>query len=75
MSGEICSGNKDDLDVSLFGSKMLNIDNYRKLLKSFTGHIPDIDKLKNVGQDRLMILAENRRISINPDAFASGKYF
>lgn len=74
LSGEICSddlSNKDDLYVSLFGSKMLNIDNYRKLLKSFTGHIPDIDKLKNVGQDRLMILAENRRISSNPDAFAS----
>ena len=50
LSGEICSddlSNKDDLYVSLFGSKMLNIDNYRKLLKSFTGHIPDIDKLKN----------------------------
>ena len=74
LSGEICSddlSNKDDLYVSLFGSKMLNIDNYRKLLKSFTGHIPDIDKLKNVGQDRLMILAENRRISSNLDAFAS----
>lgn len=74
LSGEICSddlSNKDDLYVSLFGSKMLNIDNYRKLLKSFTGHISDIDKLKNVGQDRLMILAENRRISSNPDAFAS----
>ena len=74
LSGEICSddlSNKDDLYVSLFGSKMLNIDNYRKLLKSFTGHIPDIDKLKNVGQDRLMILAENRRISSNMDAFAS----
>ena len=74
LSGEICSddlSNKDDLYVSLFGSKMLNIDNYRKLLKSFTGHIPDIDKLKNVGQDRLMILAENRRISSNTDAFAS----
>ena len=74
LSGEICSddlSNKDDLYVSLFGSKMLNIDNYRKLLKSFTGHIPDIDKLKNVGQDRLMILAENRRILSNLDAFAS----
>ena len=74
LSGEICSddlSNKDDLYVSLFGSKMLNIDNYRKLLKSFTGHISDIDKLKNVGQDRLMILAENRRISSNLDAFAS----
>lgn len=74
LSGEICSddlSNKDDLYVSLFGSKMLNIDNYRKLLKSFTGHIPDVDKLKNVGQDRLMILVENRRISSNPDAFAS----
>lgn len=78
LSGEICSddlSNKDDLYVSLFGSKMLNIDNYRKLLKSFTGHIPDIDKLKNVGQDRLMILAENRRISSNLLRFTSSKYF
>lgn len=74
LSGEICSddlSNKDDLYVSLFGSKMLNIDNYRKLLKSFTGHIPDIDKLKNVGQDRLMILAEYGRILFNADAFSS----
>lgn len=74
LSGEICSNdlsNKNDLYVSLFGSKMLNIDNYRKLLRSFTGHFPDIDKLQNVGQNRLMILAENRRISSNPEAFAS----
>ncbi len=52
LSGEICSNdlsNKNDLYVSLFGSKMLNIDNYRKILKSFTGYFPDIDKLQNVG--------------------------
>ena len=74
LSGEICSNdlsNKNNLYVSLFGSKMLNIDNYRKLLRTFTGHFPDIDKLQNVGQDRLMILVENKRISSNPDAFAS----
>lgn len=74
LSGEICPdglSNKDDLYISLFSSKMLNIDNYRKLLRSFTGHFPDIDRLQNVGQDRLMILVENRRISSNPDAFAS----
>lgn len=74
LSGEICSNdlsNKNDLYVSLFSSKMLNIDNYRKLLRSFTGHFPDIDKLQNVGQDRLMILVENERIPSNPDAFAS----
>ena len=74
LSGEICSNdlsNKNDLYVSLFGSKMLNIDNYRKLLRSFTGHFPDIDKLQNVGQDRLMILVENRRIPSNAGAFAS----
>ena len=74
LSGEICSNdlsNKNDLYVSLFGSKMLNIDNYRKILKSFTGYFPDIDKLQNVGQDRLMILVENKRIPSNPDTFAS----
>lgn len=74
LSGEICSddlSNKNDLYVSLFGSKMLNVDNYRKLLKSFTGHFPDIDKLKNVGQDRLMILAENGRILFNAEALSS----
>lgn len=74
LSGEICSNdlsNKNDLYVSLFGSKMLNIDNYRKLLKSFTEHFPDIDKLKNVGQDRLMILAENGRILFNADTLSS----
>lgn len=74
LSGEICSddlSNKDELYVSLFGSKMLNIDNYRKLLKSFTGHFPDIDKLQNVGQDRLMILADNGRILFNADALSS----
>lgn len=74
LSGEICSNdlsNKNDLYVSLFGSKILNIDNYRKILKSFTGYFPDIDKLQNVGQDRLMILVENKRIPSNPDTFAS----
>ncbi len=74
LSGEICSddlSNKDALYVSLFGSKMLNIDNYRKLLKSFTGYFPDVDKLKNVGQDRLMILAENGRILFNAGALSS----
>lgn len=74
LSGEICSNdlsNKNDLYVSLFGSKVLNVDNYRKLLKSFTGYFPDIDKLKNVGQDRLMILAENGRILFNADALSS----
>lgn len=74
LSGEMCSddlSNKDDLYVSLFSSKILNIDNYRKLLKTFTGHFPDIDKLKNVGQDRLMILAENGRILFNADALSS----
>lgn len=74
LSGEICSddlSNKNGLYVSLFGSKILNIDNYRKILKSFTGYFPDIDKLQNVGQDRLMILVENKRIPSNPDTFAS----
>ena len=74
LSGEICSddlSNKDALYVSLFGSKMLNIDNYRKLLKSFTGYFPDVDKLKNVGQDRLMILAENGRILFNAGVLSS----
>lgn len=74
LSGEICSddlSNKDDLYVSLFGSKMLDIDNYRKLLRSFTGHFHDIDKLKNVGQDRLMVLVENGRILFNVDALSS----
>lgn len=74
LSGEICSddlSNKDDLYVSLFGSKILSIDNYRKLLRSFNGHFSDIDKLKNVGQDRLMILAENGRILFNADALSS----
>lgn len=63
--------NKEGLFVSLFGSELLEIDNYRKLLRSFSGSFSDIDKLKNVGQDRLMILAENGRISCNADAFAS----
>lgn len=74
LSGEICSddlSNKNYLYVSLFGSKMLSIDNYRKLLRSFTDHFPDIDKLKNAGQDRLMILAENGRILFNADALSS----
>jgi len=63
--------NKGDLFVSLFGSELLEIDNYRKLLRSFSSSFSDVDKLKNVGQDRLMILAENGRISCNADAFAS----
>lgn len=74
LSSEICSdnlSNKRDLYVSLFSSKMLSMDNYRKLLRSFTGHCLDIDQLKNVGQDRLMILAENGRIIFNADAFSS----
>ena len=64
-------GNKEELFVSLFGSELLEIDNYRKLLRSFSSSFSDVDKLKNVGQDRLMILAENGRISCNADAFAS----
>ena len=74
LSGEICSNdlsNKNALYISLFGSEMLDIDNYRKLLSSFTGHFPDVDKLNNVGQDRLMILAENGRILFNADALSS----
>ena len=63
--------NKEELFVSLFGSELLEIDNYRKLLRSFSGSFSDVDKLKNVRQDRLMILAENGRISCNADAFAS----
>ena len=63
--------NKEELYVSLFGSELLEIDNYRELLRSFSGSFSDVDKLKNVGQDRLMILAENGRISCNADAFAS----
>lgn len=63
--------NKKGLFVSLFGSEILEIDNYRKLLRSFSDSFLDVDKLKNVGQDRLLILAENGRISCNADAFAS----
>ena len=63
--------NKGKLYVSLFGCEMLEIDNYRKLLRSFSDSFSDVDKLKNVGQDRLMILAENGSISCNADAFAS----
>lgn len=73
LSGEICSedlNNKENLYVSLFGSEILEIDNYRKLLRSFTGDFPDVDKLKNVGQERLVILADNRRIPFNTDALA-----
>ena len=64
-------GNKEELFVSLFGSELLEIDNYRKLLRSFSSSFSDVDKLKNVGQDRLMILAEKGLISCNADAFAS----
>lgn len=64
-------GNKERLFVSLFGSELLETDNYRKLLRSFSGSFSDVDKLKNVGQDRLMILVENGRISCSADAFAS----
>ena len=74
LSGEACPetlSNKEELYVSLFGSEILEIDNYRKLLRSFTNDFPDIDKLKNIGQARLMVLAENGRISCNADAFAS----
>lgn len=74
LSGEICSNdlsNKNDLYVSLFGTKMLNIDNYRILLRSFSDSFSDVDKLNNVGQDRLLILVENGRISCSADAFAS----
>lgn len=63
--------NKEGLFVSLFGSEILEIDNYRKLLRSFSDSFSDVDKLKNVGQDRLMILAENGRLSCNADAIAS----
>lgn len=63
--------NREELFVSLFGSEVLGIDNYRKLLRSFCDSFSDVDKLKNVGQDRLMILTENGRISCNADAFAS----
>ena len=45
--------------------------NSRKLLRSFSDSFSNVDKLKNVGQARLMILAENGRISCNADAFAS----
>lgn len=62
--------NKEEIFVSLFDSELLEIDNYRKLLRSFSGSFSDVDKLKNVGQDRLMILAENGRISCNADTFA-----
>jgi len=74
LSSEICSddiNNKEKLYVSLLGSKILEIENYRKLLRSFIGVFPDIDKLKNVGQGRLVILAENGRISSDPNALAS----
>ena len=63
--------NKEGLFVSLFGSEILEIDNYRKLLRSFSDSFSDVDKLKNVGQDRLMILAENGRLSCNADTIAS----
>lgn len=63
--------NREELFVSLFGSEVLEIDNYRKLLRSFSDSFSDVDKLKNVGQARLMILAESGRISCNADAFAS----
>lgn len=63
--------NKGELYVSLFGCKMLEIDNYRKLLRSFSDSFSDVDKLNNVGQDRLLILVENGRISCSADAFAS----
>ncbi len=63
--------NREELFVSLFGSEVLEIDNYRKLLRSFSDSFSDVDKLKNVGQARLMILAENGRISCNADTFAS----
>ena len=49
----------------------VEIDNYRKLLGAFTDNFSDVDRLKNVGQERLVILAETGRISCNADAFAS----
>ena len=63
--------NKEELYVSLFGSELLEIDNYGELLRSFSDSFSNVDKLKNVGQARLMILADNGRISCNADAFAS----
>ena len=63
--------NKEILYISMFGSEILEIENYKKLLRSFNCTFTDVNKLKNIGQDRLLILAENGRISCSADSFAS----
>lgn len=74
LVNEVCSDdldNTEELYDSLFGSEILGIDNYRKLLRSFTCKFSDSEKLNGLGQERLMILIENGRISFNVDLFAS----
>lgn len=65
------SANKENLYNSLFSSERLDIDNYKKLLRSFNCAFTDVNKVKNLGQDRLSILAENGKISCDVDALAS----
>ncbi|GAA6254750.1 MULTISPECIES: YobI family P-loop NTPase [Bacteroides] len=60
--------NKDELYVSLFGSEVLNLENFQKLLLSFNGEFPEIDRLQHIKRERLEILIRHGRIPFNQTA-------
>ncbi|MCM1502542.1 MAG: hypothetical protein NC115_07755 [Bacteroidales bacterium] len=59
--------NKDELYSSLFGSDALDLENYGKLLKSFSGNFPDINRLRHLDTDRLKILIDNGRVPFSQE--------
>lgn len=61
-------GNKNELYVSLFGSNVLNLENYQKLLLSFNGEFPEISKLQHIERKRLELLVNHGRIPFNQTA-------
>lgn len=56
---------KDELYVSLFGSDVLKLENYQKLLLSFDGDFPKFDRLQQIKRDRLEILVNHGKIPFN----------
>lgn len=61
---------KTELYVALFGSDVLDAENYKTLLKSFNGDFPQPTQLKDISKDRLEILISNGRIPFNQDFLA-----
>ena len=61
---------KNELYVALFENNTLSLENYKRLLPSFTGVFPQIEQIETLEQERLLTLIQCGRLPFDEETLA-----